>query len=146
MHFVLELNHDRNEGLEHQLHPPCLPATLRSMQMKQWPILHRPLEVPLRHTGRVVQAITRLHNYLRRCRSEPPQCSARFLNDDGTIRSNRWATPSSRRLPATNSWTREEIRTDIRERTLLRPPENIMRNRRWRTGIVRDNPDNDRDG
>lgn len=57
-------------------------------QMTQWPIIWHTLQVPLCHTASVVHAVTRLH---------------------GTIRSNRWTTPSSRR-----------------------PPENVVRNRQWR--------------
>ncbi|CAB1096435.1 unnamed protein product [Ectocarpus sp. CCAP 1310/34] len=83
--------------------------------------------VHLRNTASVVHAITRLHNYLRRCRSEPPPATARFLNENGTIRSNRWATPSDSR----------NIRENIRNRTFMRPAENIPRNRRWRTAITR---------
>ncbi|CAN0512809.1 unnamed protein product [Ectocarpus sp. 12 AP-2014] len=115
----------------------CIEQTFGIM-MKQWPILWRPLQVPLRHTSSVVHAATRLHNYLRRCRSVLVPGTAKFMNDDGTIRSNRWATPSSRRPPATTSQTRENIREDIRERTLLRPAENVQRNRQWRTPINRD--------
>ncbi|CAN0168128.1 unnamed protein product [Pylaiella littoralis] len=114
----------------------CIEQTF-GIVMKQWPLLHRPLQVPLRNTAGVVHAITRLHNYLRGCRNEPPSSSARFFNEDGTISSNRWATPSSGRPPAATSQTREDIRQDIRERTLVRPAENVARNRGWRTAITR---------
>lgn len=108
-------------------------------QVRTWGVLWKPLEVPLGRTAPVVHAAIRLHNFLRDHRLDPvPMSSQPSMNPDGTLNDNVWATPSSKRPPGTQSQLRENMKIEIAARTLMRPAENVRRNRSWRNPILRD--------
>lgn len=96
--------------------------------------------MPLDSTAAVVHTIVRLHNFLRRRRSDhgwPTQglvleenCPA--LDENGMLLNEKFATANPGRTPATQSQLRENIRQEVEAQTLVRPYHNVQRNRQWR--------------
>lgn len=107
---------------------PLVAPTFR--QVKTWGILWRPLGVPLRHSQRVLHAIVRLHNFVRRERDDAPVTVGQLgMNTNGSLTDEAWYPPASGGAgAAATSTSRNMVVADILRRGLQRPAHKVTRN------------------
>ncbi|CAB1109761.1 unnamed protein product [Ectocarpus sp. CCAP 1310/34] len=106
--------------------------------VKTWGILWRPLQVKLGRVSSVMNAVVRLHNFLRRWRAKVPQSPWRVdqpqevrFAPDGSLEGTYYDTVPTRGRPTTGqrvSAPREAIRQYLKQYSIGRPRWNLQRN------------------
>lgn len=106
-------------------------------QVKTWGILWRPLEMRLERVSSVINAVVRLHNFLRRRRARVPRSPWRVtqpsevrFRPDGGMEGSYFETVPTRGRPsrgATACAPREAIREYLEQMAVGRPRWNLQR-------------------